>query len=46
MLYIFPDGKFKCISVSENVWILITISLQFVFNVSLNIIPALAYIIT
>ena len=37
----FPDGIFKCISVNENVWISLKISLKFVPKVQIDNIPAL-----
>ena len=36
-----PDDIFKCISLNENVWILIEISLKFVRKSTFNNIPAL-----
>ena len=40
----FPDDIFKCISLNENIWILIEISLNFVPRGPINIIPALVQI--
>ena len=40
----FPDDIFKCIFFNENVWIAIKISLMFVPNGPINIIPALVQI--
>ena len=40
----FPDNIFKCISLNENVWISINISLQFVPKGPINNIPALVQI--
>ena len=40
----FPDDIFKCISLNENVWILIKISLKFVLKGPINNIPALVQI--
>ena len=40
----FPDNIFKCISLNENVWILIKIVLKFVPKVWINNIPALVQI--
>ena len=37
----FADNIFKCISLTENVWIPITISLKFVPKGPINNIPAL-----
>ena len=37
----FPDDIFKCISLYQNVWISIKISLKFVPQVQINNIPAL-----
>ena len=37
----FPDDIFKCISLNENVWIPIKISLKFVPKVRIKNIPAL-----
>ena len=37
----FPDDIFKCISLNENVWLSIEISLKFVRKGSINNIPAL-----
>ena len=42
----FADNVFKCIFLNENVWILVTISLQCVSKVSINNIPALVQIMT
>ena len=42
----FADDLFKCISMNENVWILIRISLQFVPYGPINNIPALVQIMT
>ena len=40
----FPDDIFKCISMNENVWISIKISLKFVPKGPINNIPALVQI--
>ena len=40
----FPDDIFKCISLNENLWILIEISLNFVPRGPINNIPALVQI--
>ena len=40
----FPDDIFKCIFLSENVWISIKISLKFVLKGPINNIPALVQI--
>ena len=40
----FPDDIFKCISLYQNVWILLKISLKFVPKVQINNIPALVQI--
>ena len=40
----FANGMFKCISLNENVWILIKISLKFVPRGPVNNIPALVQI--
>ena len=40
----FTDDSFKCISLNENVWILIKISLKFVPKGPINNIPALVQI--
>ena len=40
----FPDDRFKCIFLNENVWIPIDISLKFVPKGSINNIPALVQI--
>ena len=37
----FADDSFKCISLNENVWILIKVSLKFVPKGPINNIPAL-----
>ena len=39
-----PDDILKCVSLNENVWISIEISLKFVHKVSINNIPALVQI--
>ena len=39
-----PDDIFKCISLNENVWILLTIQLRFVPKGPINNIPALVQI--
>ena len=41
----FPDDIFKCIFLSENVWISINISLKFVAMGPIHNIPALVQII-
>ena len=41
---LFPDNVFKCIFLDESVWFAIKISLQFVFKVWINNIPALVQI--
>ena len=41
----FPDDIFKCISLNENVWISIRISLKFVHKGPINNSPALVQII-
>ena len=40
----FPDDIFKCISLNEDVWTSLKISLKFVPNVRINNIPALVQI--
>ena len=40
----FPDDAFKCISLNENVWISLKISLKFVPKGPINNIPALVQI--
>ena len=40
----FTDDIFKCIFLSENIWISIKISLKFVHKGSINNIPALVQI--
>ena len=40
----FPDNIFKCISLDENVWISLQMSLKFVPKVRINNIPALVWI--
>ena len=40
----FADDIFKCIFLNENEWISLQISLKFVANVPINIIPALVQI--
>ena len=40
----FPDNIFKCISMNENIWISIKISLKVVSEVPINDIPALVQI--
>ena len=40
----FVDDIFKCISLNENIWILVTISLKFVTKGPINNIPALVQI--
>ena len=40
----FADDIFKCISLNENVWILLKISLRFAPGVQINNIPALVQI--
>ena len=40
----FPDNIFKCIFWNENVWILIKISLKFVFKGPVSYIPSLVQI--
>ena len=42
----FPNDVFKCISLNENVWILIIISLKFVAEGQINNIPALVQSMT
>ena len=42
----FADAIFKCIFVTENVWIAIEISLKFVPKGPINNIPALVQIMT
>ena len=42
----FTDGIFNCIILNENIWISITISMNFVPKAQINNIPALVHIMT